>query len=89
MSFTIAEKIMMKYSGQDYIKPGDIITIEPSFVMSHDNTAFIIKKFLQTGHKKVWDRNKIAIIFDHCVPAEKPEQSQNHKEAGEFAVQQA
>src|SRR3989338_7142122 len=85
MGYTITEKILMKHAKLDDIKPGDIVTIEPDRVMSHDNTAFIIHKFNETGVKKLWNKDKIIIIFDHCVPAETPEQEKNHIEAREFA----
>jgi 3-isopropylmalate/(R)-2-methylmalate dehydratase large subunit len=85
---TIVEKILAAKSGQD-VKTGDIVIIEPDRIMSHDNTAFIIKKFYETGYTEVWNKEKIVIIFDHCVPAILPQYSQNHIEAEEFAKQQS
>ena len=63
MPYTITEKILMQHTGQSHIKPGDIVIIEPDAVMSHDNSAFIIKKFQETGVKNVWDKEKIVIIL--------------------------
>lgn len=88
MGYTIAEKILMLKSGRQNLMPGDIVTIEPDMVMSHDNTAFITKKFYETGVRRVWDRGRIVIVFDHCVPAEKPEHRKNHTEAEQFAREQ-
>ena len=87
MPHTIVEKILMEKSGATDLGPGEIVTVEPDRVMSHDNTAFIIKKFMQTGYSEVWDREKIAIIFDHCVPAESLAHEQNHREATAFALE--
>lgn len=66
------------------VKAGDIVIVEPDRVMSHDNTAFIIKKFKETGYSEVWNPEKIVIVFDHCVPARTPAHSQNHDEARRF-----
>jgi 3-isopropylmalate/(R)-2-methylmalate dehydratase large subunit len=88
MGHTFVEKVLIQHTRNKNLKPGDIVTIEPDRVMSHDNTAFIIKKFEQTGATKVWNKEKIVIIFDHCVPAEKPAYIQNHSEATAFANEQ-
>lgn len=88
MPYTITEKILMKYSGRTSVKPGDIVIIEPSRIMSHDNSAFIIKKFKKTGVKRVWNKDKIVIIFDHTVPASNPEHIKNHDEARQFVKEQ-
>ncbi|MDD9954122.1 MAG: 3-isopropylmalate dehydratase large subunit [Candidatus Woesearchaeota archaeon] len=85
MGYTIAEKILMARAGAKNVQPGDIVTVEPDRVMSHDNTAFIIKKFLQTGYTEPWNKEKLTIIFDHCVPATNPAHKQNHDEARAFA----
>ncbi len=66
------------------VSEGDIVVIEPDRVMSHDNTAFIIDRFRAIGCDKVWNREKIAVIFDHCVPAETPGFARNHTTAREF-----
>jgi 3-isopropylmalate/(R)-2-methylmalate dehydratase large subunit len=84
---TIVEKILAFKSGKD-VKPGEIIIVEPDRVMSHDNSAFIIKKFKETLTANVWNRQKIVIIFDHCVPAILPQHTQNHIEAEQFAHDQ-
>ena len=85
MGYTITEKILMRKAGLSHVEPGDIVIVEPDMVMSHDNTAFIIKKFQKTEVKEVWDKEKIVIIFDHCVPALKEEHSINHTEATNFS----
>jgi homoaconitate hydratase family protein len=88
MGFTLSEKILLRKAGLDSVKPGDILTVAPDRVMSHDNTAFIIKSFLQTGYSRIWDPSRVVIMFDHCVPAETPAHRQNHQEAREFAASQ-
>ena len=70
------------------VSEGEIVTVQPDRVMSHDNTAFIVKKFLKTGMSEVWDPNRVVVIFDHCVPADNPAHSQNHQEARDFVKEQ-
>ena len=60
--------------------------------MSHENAALVINQFLEvfegTGlTAKVWDPSRIAIIFDHRVPAESPKTATNHKKIREFVAE--
>jgi 3-isopropylmalate/(R)-2-methylmalate dehydratase large subunit len=84
---TIVEEILSRRAGRD-VRPGEIVIVEPERVMSHDNTAFIIKRFLRTGRTRVWRPERIVIAFDHCVPALDPEHARNHREAREFVAEQ-
>lgn len=84
---TIAEEVLSRRAGRP-VQAGEIVTVTPERVMSHDNTAFIIKRFLQTGRTKVWDPSRIVIAFDHCVPAIDPAHAQNHAEARAFVAEQ-
>jgi homoaconitate hydratase family protein len=70
------------------VTTGEIVTVEPDRVMSHDNTAFIIKKFREIGRTTPWNKDKIVIAFDHCVPAARAEHRQNHDEARAFVREQ-
>ncbi|MHA1143387.1 MAG: 3-isopropylmalate dehydratase large subunit [Candidatus Helarchaeota archaeon] len=68
---TIAEKILESHSGQD-AKPGDFITAKLDLIMSHIGTAKValdFSKIRPARMRKVFDPNKIAVIFDHYVPA--------------------
>src|SRR3989338_6331789 len=78
---------MMEKAGLSDIRPGDIVTIEPDRVMSHDNTAAIAREFKKTGVREVWNKDKITIIFDHCVPAQTLEHAQNHQQARDFVAE--
>jgi aconitase A len=61
--------------------------------MSHENGALVLNQFLEiykdTGlEAKVWDPSKIAIIFDHRVPAESAKTATNQKKVREFVGEQ-
>jgi len=79
---TVAEKILAKASGQKSVRVRDIIEPRVDLAMSHENSALVIDRFLGiykgTGlSAKVWDAQKIAIIFDHRVPAESKKTATN------------
>lgn len=88
MGKTFAEKILAVKSGKESVSPGEIVTISPDVVMSHDNTAAISKKFGQIGVNHVMHPEKIVIALDHCVPAATEEYALNHKEIREFVQKQ-
>jgi 3-isopropylmalate/(R)-2-methylmalate dehydratase large subunit len=61
--------------------------------MSHENAALVINQFHEifqgTGREpRVWDPGRIAIIFDHRVPAESSKTASNQKKIREFVAQQ-
>jgi 3-isopropylmalate/(R)-2-methylmalate dehydratase large subunit len=57
--------------------------------MSHENAALVLNQFAEiyqdTGlPSRVWDPSKIAIVFDHRVPAETSKTATNQKKVREF-----
>lgn len=70
---TIAEKILAAHSlsGSD-IKPDDIIIAKLDLVMSHIGTGKVVldfNKIRPSKKRKVFDPNKIIVLFDHYNPA--------------------
>ncbi|MFX0186667.1 MAG: 3-isopropylmalate dehydratase large subunit [Candidatus Hodarchaeota archaeon] len=70
---TIAEKILGAHSlsGSD-IKPEDIIIAKLDLIMSHIGTGKVVldfNKIRPSKKRKVFDPNKIIVIFDHYNPA--------------------
>jgi homoaconitate hydratase family protein len=87
MGKTFSEKILSAKSGKD-IRSGDIVTVSPDYILSHDNSAAIIKKFRLFGKDRVQNPEKIVIVLDHVTPASSEKYAQNHKEIREFVKQQ-
>ncbi|MCK9426657.1 MAG: 3-isopropylmalate dehydratase large subunit [Ignavibacteriaceae bacterium] len=90
---TIVQKILAKATGQASVKIGDVVEPRVDVAMSHENAALVINQFLEiysgTGlEPNVWDPSKIAIIFDHRIPAESAKTATNHKKIREFVVAQ-
>jgi 3-isopropylmalate/(R)-2-methylmalate dehydratase large subunit len=93
MKQTIVQKILARASGKSFVNIGDIVEPKVDLAMSHENAALVMNQFLEiykgTGlDPKVWDPNKIAIIFDHRVPAESRKTATNQKKIRNFIAEQ-
>jgi 3-isopropylmalate/(R)-2-methylmalate dehydratase large subunit len=67
---TITEKILARASGRDRVRPGDLVMAKVSLAMANDITApMAIDAFRKIGVPKVWDRDRIALVPSHFVPA--------------------
>ncbi len=89
MGYTLTEKILMKNTGKDSIKPGDLIIAKVDRVMVHDIFApFVIEKFREMGFEKVWNPDKIVFVYDHLIPTSFIEDSRHHKIGDAFAAEQ-
>ena len=91
MGMTVAEKILARASGQAVVKAGDVLEPKVDLAMSHENAALVVNQFLEiykdTGREaRVWDPSRVAIIFDHRVPAESPKTATNQKKVREFVA---
>ncbi len=93
MGMTIVEKILARATGKPVVSAGEVVEPAVDLAMSHENAALVINQFLEiyrdTGlEAKVWDPSRIAVIFDHRVPAESAKTATNQKRIREFAAQQ-
>jgi len=87
-AMTFSEKVLARRAGLDKVEAGQIVTVTPDFVMSHDNAAAISKTFAKMGGMRVFDPGRVIIVLDHCVPAASEEYAQNHKTIREFVAAQ-
>ena len=92
MGMTIVEKILARASGLPKVKAGDVVEPKVDLAMSHENAALVINQFHEvyegTGlPARPWDPSRIAIIFDHRVPAESPKTASNQKKVRAFVEQ--
>ena len=85
MGQTIIEKIIAHNIGVKSVKPGDIVTVNVDRVMLDDiMIAFVNKKFEEMGFSKVWDPEKIVLIYDHFVPASQVDDTRAYKAGDDF-----
>ena len=86
---TMAEKILAKASGNKELQAGEIIMANIDVAMTHDLTGPLsVESFEKIGTKKVWDPEKIVIIFDHQVPADSIDAANNHMIMRKFVEEQ-
>ena len=64
----IIEKILSEKVGYE-VNPGEIIETNVDLAMSHDGTSPPAIKTFEQVADKVWNREKIVIVFDHNIPA--------------------
>jgi 3-isopropylmalate/(R)-2-methylmalate dehydratase large subunit len=93
MEMTYVQKLLAKASGRPHVAVGDVLEPEVNLAMSHENGALVINQFADifqgTGRElKVWNPDRIALIFDHRVPAESSKTAGNQKKIREFAAKQ-
>jgi 3-isopropylmalate/(R)-2-methylmalate dehydratase large subunit len=93
VGMTVAEKILARAAGLSEVSPGMVVEPAVDIAMSHENSALIMNQFFEifegTGlEPTVWDPSRIAIIFDHRVPAETAKTATNQKKIREFVAKQ-
>src|SRR5512134_1291625 len=91
MGMTVVEKILARASGRATAHAGDVVEPAVDLAMSHENAALVLNQFhavfLGTNlEPRIWDPSKVAIIFDHRVPAESPKTASNQKKVREFVA---
>ncbi len=85
MGQTIIEKIISRNVGKE-VKPGDIVTVNVDRVMIHDIfIPFVAEKFEEMGFQKLWDPDKVVLIYDHLVPASQVDDTRHFHAGNDFA----
>ena len=80
MGNTIIEKIIKRNTGTESVSPGQIVTVNVDRVMIHDIfIPFVAEKFEEMGFTKLWDPDKVVLIYDHLVPASAVEDIRHFK----------
>jgi 3-isopropylmalate/(R)-2-methylmalate dehydratase large subunit len=92
MGETVVEKILARASGRSAVKARDVVEPRVDLAMSHENAALVINQFKEiyegTGlAARPWDPSRIAIIFDHRVPAESAKTATNQKRVRAFVAE--
>ncbi len=92
METTISEKILSKASGRD-VRAGDFVLADIDCAMIHDITGpLAVEGFYEIMREKddprVWDPQRIVMLFDHQVPADSLNAAENHILLRRFADEQ-
>ena len=67
MGATTIEKILARTSGKDVVRPGEVAVCRPDIVLHIDLPMAIEGAWYKP--KKIFDPDRVAMIFDHAVPS--------------------
>ena len=89
MGRTVVEKILARAAGRAEVRAGEVVEPRVDLAMSHENAALVINQFHEIFRgtdraPRIWDPTRIAIVFDHRVPAESAKTATNQKKVREF-----
>jgi homoaconitate hydratase family protein len=88
MGKTFAQKVFEAKTGKP-VQEGEVIFVKPDFILTHDNTAAIIKKLAEVKKGiSVRYLDRLVIILDHVIPAANSAVANNHKAIREFVQSQ-
>ncbi|MCL7386596.1 MAG: 3-isopropylmalate dehydratase large subunit [Thaumarchaeota archaeon] len=85
----MVEKILARASGEKEVSPGQIIDAKVDKAMMHDLTGpRVIDSFREIGVKRVWDPERIIVVFDHDVPPSTIKAAELQKKVRNFVREQ-
>ena len=85
MAKTFAEKLLAAYAGNKNVIPGQIVTVHPDHLLTHDNTAAIIQKIKnELEEYGIYSKSLPIIVLDHVIPATSEKTASNHKDIRSF-----
>ena len=86
MAMTMTQKILAAHAGLESVKAGQLIQAKVELVHRNDiTTPVAVKEFHKFGTKKVFDKDKIAIVPDHFTPNKDIKAAEQCKFIREFA----
>lgn len=88
MGQTFAQKLLAQKAGLKTVEPGQIVTVSPDKLLTHDNTAAIAKIFAEIGVQRVARPEISVIVLDHVVPAATEGHARNHQQIRQFIKDQ-
>ena len=87
MGYTSIEKIIKNNLGLEQIHANEIVTVNVDRVMIHDIfIPFVADKFEEMGFTKIWDPDKMVLIYDHLVPTSRVEDVRHFQIGDAFAA---
>ncbi len=87
MGQTLIEKIIAHNIGREKVTPGEIVTVNVNRVMVHDIfIPFVADKFEEMGFSRIWDPDRMVLIYDHLVPASQIDDTRHFAKGDAFAA---
>jgi homoaconitate hydratase len=88
MGATVVEKIARSHQveGPDRaLTPGDMVMLRPRHLLTHDNTAAVMSKFLAIGAVTVRDPRQPVFALDHEIQNDSPANTEKYERIRVFA----
>ncbi len=87
MGSTFSEKVFTAKAGKEVVA-GEIVTLEPDYILTHDNTAAILKKLPDMGVLRLKFPERAVVVLDHVTPAADSKHAANHQAIRAFVAEQ-
>jgi 3-isopropylmalate/(R)-2-methylmalate dehydratase large subunit len=85
MGKTIVEKILNHAGGTKDLSAGEIVNARVSHLMTNDAVAELLVQALDELGATPWDKDRIAVILDHYIPATTENAARTHKLLRDFS----
>jgi len=89
MAQNLIEKIAQRYAaGLDegqLVYSGDYISIQPAYVMTHDNTGAVIPKFRSIGAKRMANPRQVVHTLDHNIQDKSEQNLEKYRRIEDFS----
>jgi len=87
MGQTFAQKVLARAAGVRSVVPGQIVTVRPDHLLTHDNTSAIVGKIEKDLEKHgVVSTEMSIIVLDHVVPAVDEKTATGHRKVRDFVA---
>ena len=89
MGQTMVERIAQSHLMEGPARPlraGDVVSLRPRHVLTHDNTAAVMKKFEAVGASAVADADQPVFVLDHDIQNTSDANLDKYRRIGEFAA---
>ena len=92
MGQTVVEKIAERHLAdgppERPVRAGDFVTIRPRHILTHDNTAAVMKKFAKLGAPRIHDPRQPVFALDHDIQNRSEANLAKYRAIEEFAREQ-
>lgn len=86
MGKTMTEKILSHHAGGINASAGDIVTVDISWLMTNDAVAELTMEAFEKLGKAPWNKERVAVVLDHYIPATTENAARTHKLMRDFAA---
>lgn len=87
MGQTFAQKALARAAGLKEVVVGQIVTVKPAHLLTHDNTSAIVGKIGKDLEKYgLINKDLPVIVLDHVTPAANEKTAVGHKEVRDFVA---